>query len=905
MNTLINRLFVKNEAKEVRKKVCKDPRRHVLTYLYDLASNSIHLTELNSLLTELEFDEDPFFADLQLAQFYLKLEEYLIDKDPRYISSREQLRLDTYGKFPEILNTVAFKLLLENDQNQGVHLSRLFLKYVLKRILRDNSKNELVKEWFERCSIQFPDTYEINIVERINLLRKLKDASLEIYWKLAEVVGSKDIENYYYDSYTTFSKIYEPLKALKIVNDLIPSDQHKPEGTPVRKLIAVKDKNEQDDPNQINVSQYKAILENILDGFLLTDDCLRIIQCNNTAMQILGLSPSNLDQHNLREFLPQEINRGLSQDINRVDSSIPSVILGKRVETIISNKDGKHDDYEISITNNYTSDKPTYSVFLKNISHKKHMMEAIREAKVNAERTAKAKSTFLSNMSHEIRTPLNVILGLSEIIKKGATEENTTLRKNIEGIDFSAKNLLSIVNDILDFSKIEAGKLTLQSIDFNLRKVVENLSDGFEIKAREKGLELISEMDEHIPDIVIGDQYRLNQILTNLIGNAIKFTKKGQVSIAVKLLAEYENEIKLQFKVKDTGIGISKENLNRIFDSFFQVENREDSEIAGTGLGLAITKELINLQNGDFNATSVVNEGSEFEFVLPFKRSNLKSLNDSIKTYVRQDKKLEGLKVLVAEDNKMNQFYIRQLLNNLNVSVDIAENGQEAVEIFEQDRSNYDLILMDMHMPVMNGIEAISTIRKSNKDAIKKVPIVACSADVFPEARKSAIKAGIDFYLTKPLSEEAVKEVLFWLISDEEFEPQLQSEIVLSTSEENVKESRSVDMNLLKETFDNDEEFISSLLEVFIQTTPEDYKSLRTCIEREYYPRASSLAHKMKSSFMNLGMTVHGHHLQQIESHIIKKEGIEEAKKHFTAFSQMYTKALLEVNLLLIELRHK
>lgn len=905
MNTLINRLLVKNEAKEVDKQVCTDPRRHILVHLYDLASNSIHLSGLQTLLSELEFDEDPFFADLQLAQYYLKFEEYLIDKDPRYISTRDQLRLDIQGKFPELLNTVTFKLLLESEQNQGVHLSRLFLKFVLKRILRDNCKNELVKDWFERINIQFPDTFEFNIVERINLLRRLKEASLEIYTNLAEVVGTRDIENYYYDSFTTFSKIYQPLKSLMIVKDLVPSEENKPEGTPVRKLIAVTDKNEQVNPNQLNVSQYKAVLENMLDGFLLTDDRLHIIQGNNTALRILGLSPSELQSHNLREFLPQEINRGLSQDINRVDSSIPSVILGKRIETIISNIDGVNDDYEISITNNYTSDKSTYSVFLKNISHKKHMMEAIREAKVNAERTAKAKSTFLSNMSHEIRTPLNVILGLSEIIKKGASDDNSTLRKNIEGIDFSAKNLLSIVNDILDFSKIEAGKLTLQSIDFNLRKVVENLSDGFEIKAREKGLELISEMDENIPDIVIGDQYRLNQILTNLIGNAIKFTKKGQVSISVSLLAEYENEIKLQFKVKDTGIGISKENLKRIFDSFFQVENREDSEIAGTGLGLAITKELINMQNGDFNATSVVNEGSEFKFVLPFKRSNLKSLNDSIKTYVRQDKKLEGLKVLVAEDNKMNQFYIRQLLNNLNVSVDIAENGQEAVEIFEQDKSNYDLILMDMHMPVMNGIEAISSIRNSNKDAIKKVPIVACSADVFPEARKSAIKAGIDFYLTKPLSEEAVKEVLFWLISDEKFEPQLQSEMVTSASEIKEKESRSVDMNLLKETFDNDEEFISSLLEVFIQTTPEDHKSLRTCIEREYYSRASSLAHKMKSSFMNLGMTVHGHHLQQIESNIIKKEGIEEAKKHFTVFNQMYTKALLEVNLLLIELRHK
>ena len=283
----------------------------------------------------------------------------------------------------------------------------------------------------------------------------------------------------------------------------------------------------------------------------------------------------------------------------------------------------------------------------------------------------------------------------------------------------------------------------------------------------------------------------------------------------------------------------------------------------------------------------------------------LEGIKNSIATYVRGDKKLEDLKVLVAEDNQMNQFYIKQLLNNLNVSVDIAVNGKEAVDIYNNANSDYDLILMDMHMPVLNGIEAISTIRKSNKDALKKVPIVACSADVFPEARKDAIKAGIDFYLTKPLNEEAVKEVLYWLVSDEDSTSEMSIESKSSQSANGATRSSGVDINLLNATFDNDEEFIISLLEVFIKETPDDYNSMRNCIEREFYLRASSLAHKMKSSFQNLGMTNHGHHLQQIEVNIIKKEGLADAKKHYEIFSQLYTKALLEVNILLIELRQK
>ena len=545
----------------------------------------------------------------------------------------------------------------------------------------------------------------------------------------------------------------------------------------------------------------------------------------------------------------------------------------------------------------------TFSMFIKNISNKKETLKAISDAKIEAERMAKAKSTFLSNMSHEIRTPLNVILGLSEIILKGDIKNHSLLKTNLEGIDFSARNLLAIVNDILDFSKIEAGKLSIQAIDFNLHKVVTSLTNGFAIKAKEKGLVLETHIDTEIPDIVIGDQYRLNQILTNLIGNSIKFTQKGKVSVTVKLVSEADNEIALKFQVKDTGIGIEKEKLSHIFDSFYQVEDPNNSKIIGTGLGLAITKELIELQNGILHAESLVGMGSIFEFILPLKKSKLKKITDLCENRKLKTKNLNGLKVLVAEDNKMNQFYIKQLLDGMEVDVDIAENGAIAVEKFNNAEVAYDLILMDMHMPVMNGIEAINIIRKSNKNSLKKVPIVACSADVFPEARKNAIKAGIDFYLTKPLNEDSIKEVLFWLISDNEFEPELAIINADSDRNENSPRSSNVDINKLKVTFDNDYEFISSLLEIFIKETPEEYKSLRHCIDHEFYTRASSLAHKMKSSFMNLGMTQHGHHLQQIETGILRKETLEDAKKHMEAFSKIYNKILLEVNLLLIELR--
>ena len=247
----------------------------------------------------------------------------------------------------------------------------------------------------------------------------------------------------------------------------------------------------------------------------------------------------------------------------------------------------------------------------------------------------------------------------------------------------------------------------------------------------------------------------------------------------------------------------------------------------------------------------------------------------------------------------MNQFYIKQLINRLGIEVDIAENGQEAVDIYTQKQNGYyNLILMDMHMPVLGGVEAIKKIRTSHKDAIKKVPIVMCTADVFPESRKNAIKAGIDFYLTKPVDEDALKEVLYWLVSDEE--KNLDVENTLNREEIH---SDTVNIAKLNETFDNDEEFIISLLEIFIADTPDDFKSLSRCVEREFYSRASELAHKLKSSFMNLGMTHQGYLLQQIEKNISNQASVETGVKYFEQFKRVYTKTLLDVNIKLIELR--
>jgi signal transduction histidine kinase/CheY-like chemotaxis protein len=905
MNTLINRFFTKNEPASVQEDFSEDRRYSFLKFLIELGSNSEQLESLSKRALDFVFPKEEITAGIKLVQFYLEFEGYLVNDDSHCTESKDSLRAMIRDKFPHIATTEAFLPLYLDEKSQELLLSQYFLKYVVRSFIKEQRSENLATRWLINSTLSELDATALEAVARIHYTRKLREFSRQIYQELVDSFGIEWVNTVLQGCYTNFTSCYQNLKTVRSINDFLPvgffkvTNQHLPQKPNINGTTdAVSQKPEA----QVEKT---AILENILDGYLLMNRQAQIIDYNTKALELLAISAELLKKHTVLDFLPDELARLLKRDLDKNDPSIPNECIGKRHETTLINIFNTSHDFELSITNNYTEGEDTYSILLRNITNKKDSLKNISEAKLYAERMAKAKSTFLSNMSHEIRTPLNVILGLSEIIKKNTDIDGALLRKNLDGIDYSAQNLLAIVNDILDFSKIEAGKLSMQSIDFNLREVVEKLADGFEIKAREKGLTLVAEMDKEIPDIVIGDQFRLNQILNNLIGNAIKFTKTGEISIHVDLISQTEEDTKLQFKVKDSGIGIPKDKLNRIFDSFYQVEDPENSKITGTGLGLAITKELISLQNGKLQATSVVNEGSVFKFTLSFKKSKLTSLTSSAGVNKLNVKKLEGLKVLVAEDNKMNQFYIKQLLNNLKVEVDIAENGEEAVEIYQNSNYKYDLILMDMHMPVMNGFDAITKIKKSNEYSLKKVPIVVCSADVFPEARKNAIVAGVDFYLTKPLHEDAIKEVLYWLISDDEEIPVISTDTELYNTSPTDKRSTSIDIEQLLETFDNDEEFIISLLEIFIKITPEDYKSLRNCVDREYYARASTLAHKMKSSFMNLGMTSHGHHLQVIESSILKKEGIEEAKKHLAMFNKLYIKALLEVNVLLIEFRQK
>ncbi|MBS1492762.1 MAG: PAS domain S-box protein [Bacteroidetes bacterium] len=380
---------------------------------------------------------------------------------------------------------------------------------------------------------------------------------------------------------------------------------------------------------------------------------------------------------------------------------------------------------------------------------KKRIEQDLIEAKQNAEDATLAKSRFLSTMSHEIRTPMNAVIGYTYLLMQENPKQYQL--DYLKPLQFSANHLLALINDILDFSKIEAGKIEFEFIEFDLRETIDGIMKIFALKAAEKKINLDLILPNNLPDIIIGDIVRVNQILTNLVSNAVKFTEQGGVTIELENRNETKDKIEILFKVKDTGIGIPEDKLNHIFDSFTQANSSTTRKYGGTGLGLAISKKLIELLGGDIEVKSVSGEGTTFSFKIEFGKS--KSLK--IKKYYGDSKdeifeSMKGVKILIVEDNPVNAVLAEKFLKKWNIETETAENGMVAVERVQE--KEFDLILLDLQMPEMNGYEAALTIRSLNGSYYKNVPIVALSAEVTAEVKKEVHLYGMNDSLTKPFN---------------------------------------------------------------------------------------------------------------------------------------------------------
>lgn len=373
----------------------------------------------------------------------------------------------------------------------------------------------------------------------------------------------------------------------------------------------------------------------------------------------------------------------------------------------------------------------------------------LEDTRIQLEQSTKAKSEFLATMSHEIRTPMNAIMGMTHLLQKDQPRDDQLEPLNI--LDFSGKTLLTLIDDVLDFSKIEAGRLEFEKTEFDLERLLATIMETFKVMANNKKVDLKSNIEKDLHNVLLGDPARLTQIINNLLSNALKFTETGYVELSVQKLGESKNEISLQFSVKDTGIGIPEDRVETIFESFTQASGSTKRLYGGTGLGLTISKQLTELQGGTLQLESEFGKGTTFFVDLTFDKGEktiVESKADD--SAVSEVQKLRGKKVLLAEDNIVNQKVMNRFLERWEINLFIVENGKEAVEMIKKE--DFDLVLMDLQMPVMDGYEATTLIRNLSEPSKKGIPIIALTAAALKEVKEEVYASGMNDFVTKPFN---------------------------------------------------------------------------------------------------------------------------------------------------------
>ncbi len=456
----------------------------------------------------------------------------------------------------------------------------------------------------------------------------------------------------------------------------------------------------------------------------------------------------NLTGYTLKDFQnsrPGDLLAGEGTDRKLLETARKqaSDCIPSNIELLSYKKDGSPIWLAISNTPTFNKDGTLdrQVEIINDISERKRAEEELIKTREEALQLSKAKETFLSVMSHEIRTPLNAVIGMSHILMDDNPTESQ--KENLNILGFSAQNLLKLINDILDFTKIETGNMILENVNVNLKELVSQTLNSLQFKTAEKPVILKSEIDHRIPKYVKGDKTRLYQILINLLGNSVKFTENGEVKLKLDLVQETKKAVKVRFEISDTGIGIEPEKIDYIFDSYTQASSDTTRKYGGTGLGLAITKSLLYLHNSNINVESEVGKGSTFSFVIEFNRSQESAMLEENKAPVEQ----LHASVLVVDDNEINRILASKVLSKWGIEVYFAENGKIALEKVVQRK--YDLVLMDLHMPVMDGMEATRAIRKLGGD-YTKLPIVALTASLFAHELETINECGMDGYVMKP-----------------------------------------------------------------------------------------------------------------------------------------------------------
>jgi len=458
-----------------------------------------------------------------------------------------------------------------------------------------------------------------------------------------------------------------------------------------------------------------------------------------------------------------------------------------------------------------------------------------------AENAVKAKQQFLSNMSHEIRTPMNAIIGFTKVLLK--TDMSTRQKEYLTAIKLSGDALIVLINDILDLAKVDAGKMVFEQIPFKMALSISAMLHLFETKIREKNLELDKEYDVRIPEVLVGDPVRLHQIILNLVSNAVKFTSMGRITVSARLLSEDDETVSIEFAVSDTGIGIEKSKINKIFENFQQATSGTSRLFGGTGLGLAIVKHLVEAQQGSIRVKSKIGEGSTFSFILSFQKTSEQALPET--EILELDNEIKNIKVLVVEDIPLNQLLMKTLLDEFEFESDIAGNGKIAIGKLETN--SYDIVLMDLQMPEMNGFEATDYIRNKMNS---KIPIIALTADVTTVDLTKCRDVGMNDYIAKPVDERLLYTKMIGLVRKSTILKEF-------TGSKNDKASRvkCTDMDYLIRRTKSNPALMMEMISLYLEQTPPLIMAMKQGYRDRDWKSLYAAVHKMIPSFSIMGIS--------------------------------------------------